>query len=99
MSTALGILAAEIVKKVIGGHGPNLHDCACACGLPVQRIEHPNLPLPLFFDFDAHRARGHDLYAIDGVTQHIITHAETKSGNWAKATCPNVIVERSEETE
>ena len=36
-------------------------------------------------------ARGHDLYAIDGVTQHIITHAETKSGNWAKATCPNVI--------
>ena len=159
---------AEIVKKVLGGHGPNLHDCACACGLPVQRIEHPNLPLPLFFDFDAHRAhvaseivvalglaqiaptygqerpkpanvgtgegtglegaqigaqevyarggplsgpttiavshvgycaRGHDLYAIDGVTQHIITHAETKSGNWAKATCPNVIVERSEETE
>ena len=44
-------------------------------------------------------ARGHDLYAIDGVTQHIITHAETKSGNWAKATCPNVIVERSEDME
>ena len=47
---------AEIVKKVLGEHVPNLHDWACDCGLPVQRIEHHNLPLPLFFDFDAHRA-------------------------------------------
>ena len=70
---------AEIVKKVLGGHGPNLHDCACACGLPVQRIEHPNLPLPLFFDFDAHRAHvASEIVDALGLAQIAPTHSQER---------------------